>query len=66
MSALPPKADMCGALTRVRFVPIANIGIKTTREWQRIKLQILGNSESNPLYFEVVDDEFIAICRDLT
>ena len=26
MSALPPKADMCGALAHVRFVPIADIG----------------------------------------
>ena len=26
MSALPPKADMCGALGDVRFVPIADIG----------------------------------------
>ena len=25
MSALPPKADMCGAKTNVRFVPIADI-----------------------------------------
>ena len=25
MSALPPKADMCGALGNVRFVPIADI-----------------------------------------
>ena len=25
MSALPPKADMCGANTNVRFVPIADI-----------------------------------------
>ena len=25
MSALPPKADMCGALVHVRFVPIADI-----------------------------------------
>src|SRR5262245_23371019 len=25
MSALPPKADMCGALTHVRFGPIADI-----------------------------------------
>ena len=24
MSALPPKADMCGALAHVRFVPIAD------------------------------------------
>ena len=25
MSALPPKADMCGAITNVRLVPIADI-----------------------------------------
>jgi hypothetical protein len=25
MSALAPKADMCGALVHVRFVPIADI-----------------------------------------
>ena len=25
MSALPPKADMCGAITNVCFVPIADI-----------------------------------------
>jgi hypothetical protein len=25
MSALPPKADMCGATQYVRFVPIADI-----------------------------------------
>jgi hypothetical protein len=25
MSAIPPKADMCGALAHVRFVPIADI-----------------------------------------
>ena len=25
MSALPPKADMCSALSDVRFVPIADI-----------------------------------------
>ena len=33
---------------------------------QRIKLQIRGNPESTPLRFDVVDDESIAICRDLT
>jgi hypothetical protein len=26
MSALPPKADICGALAHVRFGPIADIG----------------------------------------
>ena len=25
MSALPPKAEMCGALAHVRFVPIADM-----------------------------------------
>ena len=29
MSALPPKADMCGALADVRFVPIADISTNT-------------------------------------
>ena len=28
-SALPPKADMCGALADVRFVPIADISTNT-------------------------------------
>ena len=32
---------------------------------QRIKLQIRGHPESIPLRFDVVDDELIAICRDL-
>ena len=27
MSALPPKADMCGALAHVRFVPKADIAL---------------------------------------
>jgi hypothetical protein len=27
MSALPPKADMCGATRDVRFVPIADIAL---------------------------------------
>ena len=31
MSALPPKADMCGALAPVRFVLIADISFAATR-----------------------------------
>ena len=31
MSALPPKADMCSALTHVRLVPIAGIASKKER-----------------------------------
>jgi hypothetical protein len=30
MSALPPKADMCGALGHVRFGPIADIVLNRT------------------------------------
>ena len=37
MSALPPKADMCGATRDVRFGPIADIGLvevyKQPRGW---------------------------------
>jgi hypothetical protein len=33
---------------------------------RRIKLQIVGDPESKPLRFDVIDDESIAICRDLT
>ncbi len=33
---------------------------------RRIKLLIRGNPESKPLRFDVIDDELIAICRDLT
>ena len=33
MSALPPKADMCGALAHVRFVPIAEMtGFVATKQ----------------------------------
>ena len=33
MSALPPKADMCGATRDVRFVPIADIANRSV-SWQ--------------------------------
>jgi hypothetical protein len=32
MSALPPKADMCGATSDVRFGPIADIGTITAAQ----------------------------------
>ena len=38
MSALPPKADMCGATRDVHFGPIADIGIYATRtgsQWRK-------------------------------
>ena len=39
MSALPPKADMCGATRDVRFVPIADISgfIRSPRRRERRK-----------------------------
>ena len=30
MSALPPKADMCGATRDVRFVPLADMAVRAT------------------------------------
>ena len=33
MSALPPKADMCGALVHVCFGPIADIGWHLRKVW---------------------------------
>ena len=51
MSALPPKADMCGATRDVRFVPIADsctaaniISIQSTRRG----FNFLGHGESLP------------------
>jgi hypothetical protein len=35
MSALPLKANMCGALAHVRFVPIADIGLR--KEWAQVR-----------------------------
>ena len=43
MSALPPKADMCGANRNVRYVPIADmltlfddiVGLRKQRWWDR-------------------------------
>ena len=43
MSALPPKADMCGANRNVRYVPIADmltlfddiVGMRKQRWWDR-------------------------------
>jgi hypothetical protein len=40
MSALPPKADMCGANTDVRFGPKADIG-KTLAIRERLRLEVL-------------------------
>jgi len=48
MSALPPKADMCGATSDVRFGPIADItsfdhfgGVGIADEWWSTILQSL-------------------------
>ena len=47
MSALPPKADMCGAPEHVRFVPIADILLVQTSV--DLKSELLDNRrpESN-------------------
>ena len=37
MSALPPKADMCGALAHVRLVPIADIAALTRSPRRRVR-----------------------------
>ena len=47
MSALPPKADMCGALAHVRFVPIADM----------TKLSNYGGATRLPYAFEVTPTE---------
>ena len=41
MSALPPKADMCGATRHVRYVPIADIGAPS---------QIFADTAESTLY----------------
>jgi hypothetical protein len=41
MSALPPKADMCGALAYVRFGPIADIRSPIgSARWQRFAVAV--------------------------
>ena len=45
MSALPPKADMCGALAHVRYVPIADIGPSThLRFWPSLIQELPAGS----------------------
>ncbi|MGB7693455.1 MAG: hypothetical protein WBM12_11345, partial [Pseudolabrys sp.] len=42
MSALPPKADMCGATTHVCFVPIADMAQECcSRKYQLVALAVL-------------------------
>ncbi|MGB9057117.1 MAG: hypothetical protein WCC50_01260, partial [Pseudolabrys sp.] len=36
MSALPPIADMCGALGDVRFVPIADVAFSNSMDVQAV------------------------------
>ena len=43
MSALPPKADMCGALVHVRFGPIADIGEMTSQNRKTASRRSLRN-----------------------
>jgi hypothetical protein len=47
MSALPPKADMCGAAKDVRFVPIADVA--TIGLAYRIRISSISNWSLEPL-----------------
>jgi hypothetical protein len=42
MSALAPKADMCGAKRHVRFVPKADIRLSALRGYERANLARVG------------------------
>jgi hypothetical protein len=53
MSALPPKADMCGATRDVRFVPIADI-LPLIRSFRR-------RSDYSPILFSAGPTAQIAL-----
>ena len=46
MSALTPKADMCGATRDVRFVPIADIGYRSRKYLSTSRLARLAKREA--------------------
>jgi hypothetical protein len=48
MSALPPKADMCGAATDVRFGPIADISPRSIILFAQA-MSVSGSQEFNGL-----------------
>jgi hypothetical protein len=48
MSALPPKADMCGALAQVCFGPIADISHTHLLILEREKIIAARRSQSEP------------------
>ena len=45
MSALPPKADMCGAITNVRLVPIADIAPAARSKMKRPPTEAASHCE---------------------
>jgi hypothetical protein len=49
MSALPPKADMCGALAHVSFVPIADIASSCSRTEFRFTVSM--HSQIRPHFY---------------
>jgi hypothetical protein len=57
MSALPLKADMCGALAHVRFGPKADI-------WHQAMLMQSRNSMGFQCLDDAVEDQTNAYCRD--
>ena len=56
MSALPPKADMCGALAHVRFVRIADICLFD--DLVSAPDQCMGNSDPERLGSLEIYDQF--------
>ena len=52
MSALPPKADMCGALADVRFVPIGDV---VHRVRPRATLAAIGKAVRQAIGLRVED-----------
>ena len=59
MSALPPKADMCGATWYVRFVPIADI--KLLDHFVRPGKHCRRNCEAQCLRGLEIDDKFVLV-----
>jgi hypothetical protein len=54
MSALPPKADMCGATSDVRFGPKADITLLfRSHTRKRVSLALLGNARHLPRPVEI-------------
>jgi hypothetical protein len=64
MSALPPKADMCGATTDVRYGPIADIARRSDTVIGAALIVVAGRHlQGVALRFVVVDPELRLLLR---